>query len=615
MKSKMMLIFAVFIAFSLFAQTVFADGMVIRRENNVWQTTKENQQLATINYENGFEKMILAVDLKELGGDRAVWLFPIPAEPSETVIDIVQGFPRLYGTDIKKQADDVIGGVALVSAMSQIYPVVGGIFLLTGAFMSASGSMAPGALGYGGYGKDEVIVYEHIEKHGMTTELVTAKDGHSLRYYLLDKAIYLPEEAEAIVNEYIGEDYSFVISWMSNLSQSGQTQPTQPSTDKLSSSYKRFTYSLPTGADNNPKFAVRMTCYDWHEYTSYDACNVDDFKINAGGAELFSDGFANLDAWTGDKSPTQWRASTEGPYSGTTSAGKYGYGGHTITHEQSTAGRSGASISFYAKGRHVYDTGEFLKVEWFDGTIWHGIATLDSKYSYPAYYPSPVSTTNTIGVSVTFPTDKIYFPLKPTSVYGSEQIPILVTVMGHVTPELYPEIQQAQVNYYTQSYYSVPSELEYFFNDKTTIYSLPYTTIKFTTPAKYLKDDLWISNVAPAHVAMSGFVYNNPWLFGIMFFAIASACASVSSGMLIFRNDVSWKKLALWGLWNFLTIIGFAIATIFMKTREVESKLAKQLQDQHVTVWDSRKIPYVIVFSISFLVICVILYLLCTAIF
>jgi hypothetical protein len=114
---------------------------------------------------------------------------------------------------------------------------------------------------------------------------------------------------------------------------------------------------------------------------------------------------------------------------------------------------------------------------------------------------------------------------------------------------------------------------------------------------------------------MSSFVYNNPWLFGIMFFAIASACASVSSGMLIFRNDVGWKKLALWGLWNFLTIIGFAIATIFMKTREVESKLAKQLQDQHVTVWDSRKIPYVIVFSISFLVICVILYLLCTAIF
>ncbi len=451
MKSKIFSSSILILFFALFIQPVLADGGMWYYQYNNWQLAKENQQLAAINYENGYEKMILAIDVQELKGERAAWLFPVPAEPQKVAIDVTSGFPQLYGDDIKSKADSAVSNAFLVSALSQVWPAPFSILFLTGSFRATTGAAAPGAAGYGGYNQDEVIVYEHIEKHGITTELVTAKDGHSLRRYYEMKALNMPTEAEQIVTDYTDKDYSFVVSWISNVTQFNQES---------------------------------------------------------------------------------------------------------------------------------------------------------QQYQYPDYYYRyPYRTGNTLGISVTFPTDKIYFPLKPTSVYGSEQIPILVTVMGHVTPELYPEIQQAQVNYYSQGYYGVPTDLQYFFNDRTSINNLAYTTIKVTTPSKYLKDDLWVDNAAPAHVALSSSIANNPWIFGVIYFAINSFLASIVAGMLVFKNDVTWKKLGLWGLWNFLTLIGFSIATIFMKTKEVDPKLAKQLKDQSVSIWDARKIPYIIVFSIGFLVI------------
>lgn len=462
MKSKIFSSFMLFLVCTIFVQPVLADGGVWYYEYNNWQLAKENQQLAAINYENGYEKMIISIDVQELKGERAVWLFPVPAEPQKVAIDVVKGFPQLYGEDIKRKADSAISSAFLVSVLSQVWPFPVGILFLTGSFSAASGGVPMGAAGYGGYDKDEVIVYEHIEKHGITTELVTAKDGHSLRRYYEAKALNMPTEAENIVSDYVDKDYSFVISWISNVTE-----------------FKQQIQQYP-----------------------------------------------------------------------------------------------------------------------------------DYYYRYPNRQSA-----NTLGVSVTFPTERIYFPLKPTSVYGSEQIPILVTVMGHVTPELYPEIQQAQVNYYSQNRYSVPADLEYFFNDRTSVGNLAYTTIKVTTPSKYLKDDLWIANAAPAHVALSAGVANNPWVFGAIYFAINSFLASILAGMLVFKNDVGWKKLGLWGLWNFLTLIGFSIATIFMKTKGVDPKLEKQLKDQHVSIWDSRKIPYIIAFTISFLVISLFFMLVWQAIF
>jgi len=47
------------------------------------------------------------------------------------------------------------------------------------------------------------------------------------------------------------------------------------------SAWRYYSYSLPASASNNPQFAIRFNCYDWHQsWEGWDWCQVDDVKIN-----------------------------------------------------------------------------------------------------------------------------------------------------------------------------------------------------------------------------------------------------------------------------------------------------------------------------------------------
>ena len=437
-----------FIFFILIAP-VLGDGLIVIDDRDMWQIHNERQQLCAINYENGYQNMILSVDADELRGEQAVWIFPVPAEPEETVIDIMKGFPNLYGYDIKKKVDSEIKSAFSSMRLTQIYT----FFELRRRVYFGKGIMEGMAL-TAADGRS-VVVHEHIEKMGLITELVTAKEGTAFWNWLTLRGLELPEEAKSIFNEYIGDEYSFVISWISD---------------------------------------------------------IEEFKAN--------------------QAPSN---------------------------------------------RHYL--GNYHK-------------------------------TNILGVFVKFPTDKIYYPLKPTSVYGSLRVPALIYIMDFVKPELYTSIEQdADVSYYAQERYHVPDDLKELFNNKNNINDLRYTKINLNPPSKYLTDDLWFELGAPAGISIANCIINNTLWFGLLFFVICSLLASFISGMIFFRKSrISKLKLSLWGLWNFLTIVGFIIATVFMKTRkpEISPKLAAQLKQKGLSVKsrsDSRKIWFVIVFSVIFVVL------------
>ena len=52
------------------------------------------------------------------------------------------------------------------------------------------------------------------------------------------------------------------------------------------------------------------------------------------------------------------------------------------------------------------------------------------------------------GIFITFPSSKIYYPLIPTSAYREKTIPVTIRVLGHVKPELFPEIKPYAVTKY-----------------------------------------------------------------------------------------------------------------------------------------------------------------------
>jgi len=395
----------------LILPTIFADGGFIIRDQDMWIMHPEKQQYAAINYKNGFQNMILTIDINEdLQGDKGVWIFPIPAKPEKTVINIIRGFPQLTGYDVQEKADESITAIFFSMMATQIVPMP--LILLQTLFGGAANK-------FGALIGDGVTIHESIERMGLTTELITTEDETSFITYLSNKKLTLPNEFYSILKDYIGKEYSFVVSWISNL---------------------------------------------------------EEFKLQ--------------------------------------------------------------------------------KIE-------------NSEIRRRSY-----RSIGNIGVSITFPTEKIYYPLKPTSVYGSLRVPAIIYVMDYVTPELYSEIKtDSEINYFFQRRYKPTEELKDFFFSQDNIQDLKYTKIKINPPSKYLTKDLWIKKATPFRVTLADIANRFPLIYGFFFIILLSGLASILAAKTIFKKEKpSISRFFLYGLWNLTTLIGFGIRTYFMKTKDISKK-------------------------------------------
>ena len=439
-------IFSLFVIISLLSSLVFADGGMIIHKPQGWEIFDEEKQFCAINYENGYQNMILSINFGSdtKGADKAVWIFPIPADPDETVVDIIKGFPQLNGYDIKEKAKQKISQNFQYMRGTQIYP----LFFFARYMFGAINYMETATIGKG-MAEDagpSMYIYEHIEKMGVTTELVRVRDGQVLQDYFEAKQLVLPSKAREVFDEYIGQDYIFVISWIYDIEQLKQPE------------------------------------YDPYNYGQY----------------------------------------------------------------------------------------------------------------------------NAVGVSLTFPTDKIYFPLKPTSIYGSKVVPATIYVMDYVTPELYDSIKSTtKVEYLYQNYYSVPQNLQLFFNTQTNIQDLKYTKITMNPPSKYLIDDLYFEEKAPREISRAEFFINNSTFIGWTIFILCCMLASLIAALLSFRKDTNIITFLLLGLTNILSIIGIIVGIFFIKTKKLDPKLKEQIKKAGValTVWDKRKVLFVVLFSVGFLIL------------
>jgi hypothetical protein len=433
----------------LLSSLALADGGMWIHRPDGWQLHPEERQLCAINYENGYQNMILSInfDSDTKGGDKAVWIFPIPAKPEDTVVDVIKGFPQFHGYDIKSQAKSKVSNAFQMMRATQIYP----LFFISRVMYAASSSndLLGLAANSKQYKEPSMYIYEHIEKMGLTTELIKVKDGKVLQDYFSAKKLYIPSESQKVFDEYIGQDYIFVISWIYDLEQLKQAQTKQP----------------------------------------------------------------------------------------------------------------------------------------------------DYGYNYQS---------NLVGVSLTFPTDKIYFPLKPTSIYGSKVVPATIYVTGFVTPTLYDSIKSStQVEYLYQGYYQVPEDVKTLFGGKESINNLKYTKITMNPPSKYLKEDLYFENKAPLVIQRAEFFIKYSTIMGWFFFILCSILASLIAALIVFRKETNILKFTLFGLTNLFTIIGVIIGIIILKTKEIDQKLKDQIKKSGLTItmWDRRKLLFVIIFSILFMVL------------
>jgi hypothetical protein len=173
------------------------------------------------------------------------------------------------------------------------------------------------------------------------------------------------------------------------------------------------------------------------------------------------------------------------------------------------------------------------------------------------------SGTGITGISVSFPTQEIYFPLEPTRVYGARKVPVILYVTGFVTPRTYDAIVPGTtITYYREDDYTPPTALVPFFGGQKTIGNLQYTRIKISVPSDAFTSDLWIDTKAPPGVTFHDeFLRSSPYLW-ILLFALFSMLASLGAGTLVLQeNPVSRGRLLRHGLWNLLTFVLMAAMT------------------------------------------------------
>ena len=409
LKKTFALLFLLFLGSS-----ALADGMIVDRQSRLYM---QDSQQAFINYENGVENLFIMVNLRDAiaSGEENVWIFPVPAKPESIEINNLKGFPALYGTEIKQQAIEnvlFLEGYMLLAS----FPLIGIIFLPF--LVSLGGTQGQASLYEGGLELGGVTIYEHIDRYGIATEVIKASDAADFKKFLSARGTNLSADAEKFLLEYMGKDYSFIVSWISDIE------------------------------------AVKG------------AAEVDQFG-----------------------------------------------------------------------GRYA----------------------------------------NPIGVFIKFPTEKIYFPLKPTAFYGNNSFPVTLNIAGFKDADVYWNIKDSsRIGHYYQKFFSRTLDeeetMKAIFNGSLPE-SLNYTKIQINKEARYFTEDLFFSPAESVPANALNFV-NQAWLFIaiLIFFGFSFLSINLADKML--GLNLNRKDMAVIAASNFFTLIvaGIVIALTDKKKFPVKEK-------------------------------------------
>jgi hypothetical protein len=218
--------------------------------------------------------------------------------------------------------------------------------------------------------------------------------------------------------------------------------------------------------------------------------------------------------------------------------------------------------------------------------------------------PEREAITPAIGVSVSFPTRRAFFPLRPTSVYDYVRVPIDVYAIGHPTPQFRRQISQEAgqwVDYLTQTDYQVPEALQTFFNGRKHIKRLDYTHVHIDAESWTLSWDLWFKPDPPLSVTCAQVLSDYPLVWIPLIFLLCSCLSSLIAGAICLRRfRLPLLRQACFGLWNCLTLLGFAAATALAKFRESGSPNSLSSDVTPRSAGAIRKALFILLFTAIF---------------
>lgn len=524
------------------ATGVSADGMVIYQPDpysDGWEYSDESSQRALISFQDGLEKMAVSVNIGGVEDKNAVWLFPVPASPEKVVIDVVGEFPEVYGADVASKAKNNLSGIKDTLFGTQIYPILSSLFgyrdyrYFGMSDMTLSAGMAKGAPMAEAVALD-VVVYEHLDKEGLSSEIITAKTANGIYDYFKGKGLKVEKGMIPALDAYIGKEYSFVASWIDN----------GPAADDwVSVNSRQYIEQNIEAYMGMPNVQAKLAELG-QEYPEL-----------ALGDEGIQDVASNY------KQLVPYLESDEG-------AVALGKLVDVIQSDSSlgSATRPSSQLVDDWSGNGASNSG-------YSSSAWPSMA-LPPDYDPADYWSDPVGDDNIKGILVYFPTDDIYFPLLPTSVYESKAVPATIKVIGYVDPRIYKNIENfSKVSYYTDAYYQSSGEIAALDTLLENTDPTHYTKIEINAPSKYLTEDLWMRNQAPVVALYPAIIADYPLAVSLVLLVLCSLAAVFTAGMILL-NDLRAKpgKLALLGMANCLTLIGLAAAALHIGGGQTTTK-------------------------------------------
>ncbi len=184
----------------------FGDGISFKgRDFSSLRPIAQNEQRAVISYEDGFERMLIAISLEMENEENAIWIFPVPGQPQDVTVDVLDLFPRFSGKEPLVEAHKILAGIRTLSLLTQIYPVFTCMCLTP---LSRARSMSISG----------ISVHESVEKWGIQAETITTESPEALSNYLTAKKVGINKDELKPFEHYLGDDYVLVVVWIESRS-------------------------------------------------------------------------------------------------------------------------------------------------------------------------------------------------------------------------------------------------------------------------------------------------------------------------------------------------------------------------------------------------------------
>ncbi|MBP7927752.1 DUF2330 domain-containing protein [Patescibacteria group bacterium] len=198
--------------------TAFACGIAITSTSSGWFFGLDSSEQSFINHENGTEKLIISREFDKAAYN-TVWVIPIPAPAKSIKVDVLSEIPRfIKGENVEIVANAKLQKINDLLLSSQIYPLP--FVVIKNIMQNVTGSASIGTSKFSSLGAtlpDEgtaITVFQHLEKNGMVSEVLSATNSQALYDYLKAKNLKVEKDSITVLQDYIGEGFSFVVSWV-----------------------------------------------------------------------------------------------------------------------------------------------------------------------------------------------------------------------------------------------------------------------------------------------------------------------------------------------------------------------------------------------------------------